>query len=104
MKKNIGGRAAGLVAFAFWLTVVAVVSSAQDDAERIRVITSGGFSASFDLLGPLFEEATGIEVVTEYGSSMGGAPDSIPMRLARGETKDVLIFNRQAFEELAATG
>ena len=70
----------------------------------IRVITSGGFTAAFDLLGPLFEQATGIEVITEHGSSMGGGPESIPVRLARGEKLDVLIFNRQAFADIAAGG
>lgn len=77
---------------------------AEEAARPIRVITSGGFTAAFNLLGPLFEQATGIEVITEYGSSMGGAPDSIPTRLAQGETMDVLIFNRRAFGDIAAGG
>ena len=77
---------------------------AENDVEQIRVITSGGFTAAFNILGPLFEQATGIDVFTEYGSSMGGGPESIPVRLARGETMDVLIFNREAFDDLAAAG
>jgi len=78
--------------------------SAMAEPLPIRVVTSGGFTAAFDILGPLFEQATGIEIITDYGSSMGGAPDSIPTRLARGETMDVLIFNGEAFGDIAAGG
>ena len=35
---------------------------------------------------------------------MGGGPESIPVRLERGETADLLIFNGRAFDDLAATG
>ena len=99
----------GKVARRIALTVLILVGAnastmAQDGVRGIRVITSGGFAASFDLLGPLFEEATGTDVITEYGSSTGGGPESIPMRLARGETMDLLIFNRQAFKDIAAAG
>jgi molybdate transport system substrate-binding protein len=74
------------------------------ESRQLKVITSGGFSVAFNLLGPIFEQATGIEVLIEYGSSMGGGPESIPVRLARGETMDVLIFNDAAFESLAESG
>ena len=79
-------------------------STAAASPARIKVITSGGFSAAFDLLGPLFEQATGIEIQTEYGSSMGGGPESIPVRLADGEVADVLIFSDRAFDDLADAG
>jgi len=77
---------------------------ASGEPQRVKVITSGGFTAAFNILGPIFEQATGIEVITEYGSSMGGGPESIPVRLARGETADILIFNGRAFNQLAQTG
>ena len=94
------------------LLVVAYPSPAQDSVARtattreqqVEVITSGGFTAAFNILGPMFAQATGIEVITEYGSSMGGGPESIPVRLERGETADLLIFNGRAFDDLAATG
>jgi len=93
----------------FFLTVllgIACQSSAQDspESQQVKVITSGGFTAAFDILGPIFEQATGIEVITEYGSSMGGGPESIPVRLARGETSDLLIFNGRAFDNIVASG
>ena len=86
------------------LLAIAFQSAAQDSGPQDRVITSGGFTAAFDILGPIFEQATGIEVVTEYGSSMGGGPESSPLRLQRGETFDLLIFNGSAFDGVAATG
>lgn len=88
-------------------TLSAGLVRAQDAAtsyNRVKVITSGGFTAAFNLLGPLFEQATGIEVITEYGSSMGGGPESIPVRLARGETFDILIMNQPPLDGLAGEG
>ncbi len=79
-------------------------SSATESSARIKVITSGGFTAAFDVLGPLFEQATGIEIELDYGSSMGGGPESIPVRLAEGEVADVLIFNDRAFDDLSDAG
>jgi len=82
-------------------------SAAMDAAaaERtIKVITSGGFTAAFEILAPLFEQATGIDIEIAHGSSMGGGPQSMPVRLARGEVADLLIFNDQAFADLDAAG
>lgn len=74
------------------LLVVAYPSPAQDSVARtaptsetrqVKVITSGGFTAAFNILGPMFAQATGIEVITEYGSSMGGGPESIAAASSR---------------------
>jgi molybdate transport system substrate-binding protein len=78
--------------------------TAAESPRRVKVITSGGFTAAFDILGPIYEQATGVEVVTAYGSSMGGGPESIPVRLARGETADILILNRPPLDELTDAG
>lgn len=79
---------------------------AHGDARQVtlRVITSGGFAAAYDLLAPRFERETGIALETERGASSGGAPDSIPVRLARGEHFDVIILSRPALEELTERG
>ena len=79
-------------------------SEVLKESRQIKVITSGGFSAAFNILGPIFAQATGIELITEYGSSLGGGPESIPVRLARGETADILIMNRPPLDELADSG
>ncbi|MDH3508853.1 MAG: substrate-binding domain-containing protein [Gammaproteobacteria bacterium] len=75
-----------------------------EQSRQIKVISSGGFMAAFDILGPMFQQATGIEIAVVHGSSMGGGPDSMPMRLARGEAADVLIFNDEAFASLRDSG
>ena len=57
----------------------------QAIAEEIRVMSSGGFTAPYNEMVPEYERKTQHKVVTSFGASMGGAPDSIPMRLERGE-------------------
>ena len=74
------------------------------DQEVIRVVTSGGFAAAYNLLAPQFETETGLRLVTHYGSSSGGAPDSIPMRLARGEVFDVVILSAGSLANLTEKG
>ena len=41
---------------------------ASEATREIKVITSGGFAAAYNILGPEFERATGIKLVTAYGS------------------------------------
>ena len=74
------------------------------ESRSLTVITSGGFAAAYELLAPQFETQTGIELHTEYGSSSGGAPDSIPMRLARGEAADVIILSESSLDRLTLQG
>ena len=81
-----------------------MLCSSLSYAEEVHVITSGGFTEAYRILGPKFEAETGITLVTEYGASSGGAPDSIPMRLARGEPADVIILARYALDDLSAAG
>ncbi len=85
--------AAGLLAFAL-----------APYAAEIKVMTSGGFAAAYDELRPAFEQATGHKVSTAYGSSQGGAPDSIPSRLARGEPVDIVILAGPALDGLIKAG
>jgi len=71
---------------------------------EIKVMTSGGFTAAYNVLTPEFERATQNKVVTAYGASMGGAPDSIPSRLQRGEPVDVVILAAPALDDLIQQG
>jgi molybdate transport system substrate-binding protein len=73
-------------------------------ATEIRVISSGGFTAAYNILAPRFEKMTGKKIVSAYGSSMGDAPDAIPQRLARGEPTDIIILARSALDDFAARG
>jgi len=72
--------------------------------DEIRVMTSGGFSAPYNAVIPEYERVTRNKIVTSYGASMGTAPDSIPMRLERGEPADVVILASTALEELIQRG
>ena len=71
---------------------------------EVAVVTSGGLAAAYDALAPRFEVRTGLRLVTAYGASGGGAPDSIPMRLERGERFDVLIMSQAGLNALAGQG
>lgn len=73
-------------------------------AAEIRVMTSGGFTEAHNQLVPEFEKATGHKVVTAYGASQGGAADSIPSRLARGEPVDLVILAAPALDGLIKEG
>ena len=71
---------------------------------EVAVVTSGGLAAAYDALAPRFEARTGLRLVTAYGASGGGAPDSIPMRLERGERFDLLIMSQAGLNTLAGQG
>ncbi|MBT8148019.1 MAG: substrate-binding domain-containing protein [Gammaproteobacteria bacterium] len=79
-------------------------SASSESVSKIRVVTSGGFTAAYNELAPRFEEQTGIALQTEYGASSGGAYDSIPERLARGENFDVVILSRPSLDNLSSQG
>ncbi|RDK06747.1 substrate-binding domain-containing protein [Cupriavidus lacunae] len=97
MKLNILAARPALLVLMLWL-------AAPAQADEIRVITSGGFTAAYQQLVPLYEAATQDRVITAYGASMGNAPDSIPSRLARGETFDVVILADSGLEKLVSEG
>ena len=70
----------------------------------LRVVSSGGFSAAYQELAPLFEAETGISLVTESGASIGDSYNSIPMRLNRNEQFDVIILSRPSLDSLTESG
>lgn len=78
--------------------------SAVAQAEEIRVMTSGGFTAAYKILGPEFAASTGNTLDTALGPSMGKAPEAIPNRLARGEKADVVIMVGYALDDLIKQG
>lgn len=89
---------------AFLVAGLALGMAASAMAGEIRVVSSGGFTAAYKELVPLFEAATGHKVITAYGASMGNAQDSIPSRLARGEQFDIVILADGALDALAKEG
>ena len=87
-----------------WLVAAAVgvFAVATGSAAEVHVMISGGFSAAYDELVPLYEKASGNTVVTERGPSMGETPQAIPNRLARGEPADVVIMVDAGLDNLIA--
>jgi len=82
------------------LTFLTVMAQAKQPAS-LKVITSGGFAAAYTKLAPGYERDSGIKLDTHYGSSSGGAPDSIPERLKQGQTFDVMILSKSSLTRLS---
>ncbi|WP_322045421.1 substrate-binding domain-containing protein [Paraburkholderia sp. J67] len=78
--------------------------AANAHAEALHVMTSGGFTAAYKVLGPKFTAATGNTFDTTLGPSMGQSPEAIPNRLARGEAADVVIMVGYALDALIHDG
>jgi ABC-type molybdate transport system substrate-binding protein len=87
---------AGLAAFALLAAMAA--------ADEVVVMSSGAFTAPYLDAAPWFEKRTGHELVSVFGASTGGALDSIPTRLKRGEPADVIVVSAQALDALIAAG
>src|SRR5262245_63488961 len=86
------------------MLIVAALLALPVLADEVVVMTSGAFTAPFQDAAPWFERRTGHDVVAVFGASTGGAPDSLPARLARGERADVVIASAQAIDALIASG
>jgi|SRR5581483_1639277 len=71
---------------------------------EIKVLCSGAFRPAYLELVPSFERSTGHKVVTAWGSSVAGAPTSIPNRLERGEPVDLVIMAGSGLDKLIAAG
>lgn len=72
--------------------------------DALRIITSGAFAAALEKLLPLYRAQGGGPVELFYGSSLGEHVESIPSRLARGETFDVYFLAAAALERHMADG
>ena len=92
--------------FARWLSasVVAVLMAGTASAADVYVMISAGFFGAYSELAPAFERASGHHLITTRGPSMGDSPESIPARLARGETADVVILDGAMVDELGQRG
>jgi molybdate transport system substrate-binding protein len=90
------------------LCTAALLSSAAAvanvHAADLHVMSSGGFTAAYKLLGPKFAASTGDTLETALGPSMGKSPEAIPNRLQRGEPADVVIMVGYALDDLIKQG
>ena len=90
--------------FGLALTGLLLAPRLASASTTIRVMTSGAFTAPFEILGARFTAETGHRIETIRGPSMGNAPDAIPQRLARGEATDAVILARGSLDELVRAG
>ena len=73
--------------------------------QTLHVVCSGGFAKAYEILAPLFEKQTGINLVSSWGPSMGVTYNAIPNRLNRfDETIDVVIMGEKWLDELVSEG
>ena len=79
-------------------------SPAAAGAAEIKVMSSAGFKAAYLELAAEFERATGHKIVNAWGPSMGGTPQAVPNRIARGEPVDVVIVVGDALDKLIKDG
>lgn len=86
------------------LAAALVASCGLAQGAELTVMTSGGFTAAYQQLGPQYAKQSGDTLVTVLGPSMGKAPEAIPNRLARGEHADVVIMVGYALDELIRQG
>jgi molybdate transport system substrate-binding protein len=102
MKISVRAHLGGAI-FTTTLLAGALAAPAVQAAE-LHVLTSGGFTAAYQTLGPKFAASTGNTLNTQLGPSMGKAPESIPNRLARHEPADVVIMVGYALDDLIKQG
>jgi molybdate transport system substrate-binding protein len=58
-----------------WLILMAAfVSSGCAAAQEVTVMSSNGFAASYKLIAPVFETASGAHLKSIWGPSMGPSP------------------------------
>jgi molybdate transport system substrate-binding protein len=84
--------------------MMAALLSMSVSAAEIKVLASGAFRAAYNALLPGFEKSSGHTVVTTSGGSVAGPPTSIPNRLRRGESYDMVILAGEPLDELAREG
>jgi len=100
--KTISPRRFGVIAILPFLCALFAATAAR--ADELKVVTSGGFTAAYLELAPVYEAATHDKLVTEFGPSMGTTHNAIPVRLERGEAIDVVILAGTALDDLIKQG
>ncbi|TCK39304.1 molybdate transport system substrate-binding protein [Paraburkholderia sp. BL8N3] len=93
-----------LLKFCTAALVGSTAAAASVHADELHVMSSGGFTAAYKLLGPGYAASTGNTLDTALGPSMGKSPEAIPNRLARGEPADAVIMVGYALDDLIKEG
>lgn len=85
------------------LLVALLVEGARASADDIVVMTSGAFTEAYLSLSKSFSTTSGHKFVTA-ATAMGVGAESIPNRLAAGESVDLVIVASDALQQLIADG
>ena len=83
-----------------WACASLLAAATAGLAQDVRIMTSGALAAPLEDLVPAIETAIGRKVAIVYGSSQGGAADSIPERLKRSESAHVVLLGRDSLDQL----
>ncbi|KQQ45819.1 hypothetical protein ASF61_19395 [Duganella sp. Leaf126] len=86
------------------VAALSLLAAAASHAAELRVVSSGGFAQAYKNLAAGYERASGDQLVSEWGPSMGTTAKAIPARLARGEPIDVVIMVGDALDKLMQEG
>jgi molybdate transport system substrate-binding protein len=98
------GRTPRIARHAAVIAAVLLLSANTASADEIKVLMSRAFTVAYLELIRAFESTTTHTVTTAFGASMGDAPDSIPNRLRRGTSVDVIILAGSTLDALIAQG
>jgi molybdate transport system substrate-binding protein len=93
-----------LSVLALLFCVASALFSQVASADEVKVMISGGFASAYRELGPEFEQTVGFSLVTVWGPVTGATANAIPVRLARGETADVLIVVDHVLDDQIKAG
>ena len=85
------------------LVACLLIHAAAVRAEDITVMTSGAFTDAYLKLSVPFAHDTQHKIITAV-TTMGVGAESIPSRIARGETVDVVIVAAEALDALIKDG
>ena len=85
------------------LVACLLIHAAAVRAEDITVMTSGAFTDAYLKLSVPFAHDTQHKIITAV-TTMGVGAESIPSRMARGETVDVVIVAAEALDALIKDG
>lgn len=84
--------------------VCSAADVAQGGEQTLTVLSSGGIMGAIRNVAPVYEKKYGVKLDILAAPSMGGTPEAVPNRLARGEQADVVLMVGSALNNLVASG
>ncbi|WP_051236178.1 molybdate ABC transporter substrate-binding protein [Ottowia thiooxydans] len=79
-------------------------NTAKTTAQPVSLLASGAFTDAHAELQPLYLSVVGAPVKAEFGSSLASVSTSVPARLQRGESADVVLISKSTLNDLVQKG